>query len=648
MRWRRNLLIIFLVFTPILVTFVAATSVNASTSQEPRIIELTGEQFYWDPETVEVEVGETIIFRVIANDVAHGLYIDGFDITIEEGTVLPGQIKDVGPFVANRAGKFKIRCSVACGAMHPFMVADLIVKHKTFGNYPYLLVLGAIATTSVGSVAVLGKKSTYEPPKSIKDKGTDLLNLRVIGKPLEKLVRWRGFHYFLMVPSLFIFMIVILAGFFGNPMGGFNISIAVVWILWFAAVEVMVLLGSRLWCATCPLPSFGLWLSRRRTYTVREPRKDLSMGRTWPKKLRNMWIPTAAFMVMSLLSPWLVTQPFVSALLFTILIGTATVMHLVYGRERNFCLYVCPAGGYIGYHSAYSPLSVRSKDPAVCRKCNTKACMRGSPRGYGCPWKLYPGGNESNIYCGLDMECMKSCPHDNMTLKYQKFGKDMRAKIRTSSSEAWMGFTRFTLVIFYEFVLLGHIWWIKDWASMGVKFGANLATANLLIPTAGGFTNWIKWAILVISVVAVIVPAIFYAFAWSAHRVAGGQKGSVKKTFLAMSQSLSPFGLILWVAFALPLLFVNWAYPLRAFSDPFGWGWNLFGTGKLAWNPLFPDVIQLIQAVLVVIGLYIAIRTTHAIAFRLYDDYKKATTATAVMSIFHAAATVVFIWLLMG
>ena len=190
MRWRRNLLVLFLVFTPILVTYVAATSVTAATSQEPRIIELTGEQFFWDPEKIEVEVGETIIFRVTANDVAHGLYIDGFDIPTDEGTVLPGQIRDIGPFVANRAGKFKIRCAVACGAMHPFMVADLIVKDKTFGNYPYLLALGAIAATSVGAVVVLGKNKTYEPPKSTIDKGTDLLLSGYYGSQ-----QWRLWFY---------------------------------------------------------------------------------------------------------------------------------------------------------------------------------------------------------------------------------------------------------------------------------------------------------------------------------------------------------------------------------------------------------------------------------------------------------------------
>ncbi|MFQ6125019.1 MAG: hypothetical protein ACE5R6_10520 [Candidatus Heimdallarchaeota archaeon] len=641
MRWRRTALLIVLIIAPILLTIAAVTTVRTATSQEPRIIELIAYQFGWDPEKITVQVGETIIFRVTANDTAHGFYIDGKDIFLD---VFPFQVVDTEPILFDRPGKFKIRCSLPCGPLHPFMVADLIVEP----NYPFYIFIGSTMVLTVGSVLTLQKNSSSGSPMLTQDEGIDLLRLPIIGKALGRFLRWRGVYFFLVWPSLFIFMIVLLTGFFGNPMGGFNFAIAVVWILWFAAVEIMILLGGRIWCATCPLPAYGLWLTRRRTYSVREPRNELSLNKTWPKRLRNIWIPTLTFLGISLISPWLVTQPFISALLFLTLIIIAFVVHLVFGGERNFCRYICPAGAYIGYHSTYASLSVRSKDKSICKKCTTKACMRGSPRGYGCPWKLYPGGNESNTNCGLDFECLKSCPMDNMTLKLQKPGKDLTAKVRTNTSEAWMGFVRFSLVIFYEFVLLGPYFWIKDWASMGVKFGANLYTAHLLVPTAEGFVNWLKWAALTASVPLVIVPAIFFAFSWAAHRVAGGQHGATKRTFLAMTYTLAPYALFLWVAFALPLLFVSWAYPLRAFSDPFGWGWNIFGTATIPWRPLFPDLIPFVQAVLVFLGLIVAIRITHGIALRLFKAPKNATRATYIMSIFHMASTMVFIWLLMG
>lgn len=37
-------------------------------------------------------------------------------------------------------------------------------------------------------------------------------------------------------------------------------------------------------------------------------------------------------------------------------------------------------------------------------------------------------------------------------------------------------------------------------------------------------------------------------------------------------------GLLAWIAFSVPLIFVNGSYIISVISDPFGWGWNLFGT----------------------------------------------------------------------
>ena len=41
-------------------------------------------------------------------------------------------------FVADKVGKFRFRCSVACGTLHPFMIGELIVGP----NLPYLRAVG--------------------------------------------------------------------------------------------------------------------------------------------------------------------------------------------------------------------------------------------------------------------------------------------------------------------------------------------------------------------------------------------------------------------------------------------------------------------------------------------------------------------------
>ena len=483
-------------------------------------------------------------------------------------------------------------------------------------------------------------------------KDIDLLQVKGIGKPLKRILQWRGFHFTFIIANLFVFVIVLTAGFFGNPTGNLNFSIAVVWILWFAAVEFMILFGGRTWCTLCPLPAFGEWTARRKLVGVHKPKRWLSKDKKWPKKLNNMWVSALGFLGISLILPWLVTRPVVTGILFLLLIVFGFVFALIYSG-RFFCHSICPASSYIGYHSNASLFGVRARDKSVCEKHIAKECIRGGPKGYGCPWKLYPGGHKDNTYCGQCYECLKSCPLDNMTIKLRRPRTIVRdlvnvaVKAKGKYDEAWMGFTRFTLAIFYELVFFGPYWFLKDWGNMGVNFGANLPTIGLLTPTVGGFQNWLMWVLIVAGVALLIYPAVFYGFSWLAKRVAKDKTKSTKQVFLSFSYALVPYGLFLWLAFAITIVLVNWAYPLTAFSDPLGWGWDLLGM-KFTWMPIVPDLIPYFQAPLFLIGLTFAIVVTYNIAQKLFESQKKAMRATTVMTVLHVATALIFVWIIMG
>ena len=67
--------------------------------------------------------GDTVTVQLVSTDVVHGLYIDGYDISVEAD---PGQTATLR-FTADRSGSFRMRCNVTCGAMHPFMIGKLTV-----------------------------------------------------------------------------------------------------------------------------------------------------------------------------------------------------------------------------------------------------------------------------------------------------------------------------------------------------------------------------------------------------------------------------------------------------------------------------------------------------------------------------------------
>jgi heme/copper-type cytochrome/quinol oxidase subunit 2 len=88
-----------------------------------RTIRIDAGSFAYAPDTISVNSGDRVTIELVAHDVVHGLYIDGYDLNM---TADPGQTARLS-FVADRSGVFRFRCSVTCGALHPFMMGKLNV-----------------------------------------------------------------------------------------------------------------------------------------------------------------------------------------------------------------------------------------------------------------------------------------------------------------------------------------------------------------------------------------------------------------------------------------------------------------------------------------------------------------------------------------
>lgn len=84
---------------------------------------LDARQFAYSPSEIKVNAGDTVTIRLISTDVVHGLYVDGYNVSVEAD---PGQTATL-TFIADKPGSFRFRCNVTCGAMHPFMIGKLTV-----------------------------------------------------------------------------------------------------------------------------------------------------------------------------------------------------------------------------------------------------------------------------------------------------------------------------------------------------------------------------------------------------------------------------------------------------------------------------------------------------------------------------------------
>lgn len=91
---------------------------------EAHTLHINARTFAFDPGSIAIHRGDTVTIELEALDAVHGLYVDGYDVNL---VAEPGKSAST-TFVADKEGKFKFRCSVACGALHPFMIGELKVE----------------------------------------------------------------------------------------------------------------------------------------------------------------------------------------------------------------------------------------------------------------------------------------------------------------------------------------------------------------------------------------------------------------------------------------------------------------------------------------------------------------------------------------
>lgn len=94
-----------------------------SITPQNRTFEIDARQYAYSPSELLVNQGDTVTIRLASTDVVHGLYVDGYDISVEAD---PGQTA-THTFTADKAGSFRFRCNVTCGAMHPFMIGKITI-----------------------------------------------------------------------------------------------------------------------------------------------------------------------------------------------------------------------------------------------------------------------------------------------------------------------------------------------------------------------------------------------------------------------------------------------------------------------------------------------------------------------------------------
>lgn len=139
------------------------------TPPQTRSVTITARKYGYEPSVLRVNRGDRLHIRLVAADVTHGFYLEGYDLDAKARPQNPTfwvrrpsaagdahagseyeETQEID-FVANRAGKFRYRCSITCGYMHPFMQGELIVSP----NYLYSASVGLSLALAAGMLIIL-------------------------------------------------------------------------------------------------------------------------------------------------------------------------------------------------------------------------------------------------------------------------------------------------------------------------------------------------------------------------------------------------------------------------------------------------------------------------------------------------------------
>jgi heme/copper-type cytochrome/quinol oxidase subunit 2 len=125
---------------------------SPTVAPQERNFRIDARQFSYSPSELKVNPGDRVTIELVSNDVVHGLYVDGYDISVEAD---PGQTAKLA-FVANQHGSFRFRCNVTCGAMHPFMIGRLTVGT----NHWLYRSIGLAALAIVGVIVSIKQRAS--------------------------------------------------------------------------------------------------------------------------------------------------------------------------------------------------------------------------------------------------------------------------------------------------------------------------------------------------------------------------------------------------------------------------------------------------------------------------------------------------------
>ncbi len=489
----------------------------------------------------------------------------------------------------------------------------------------WLYVFGAGATVAL-SFVIVGIFVRRER------KGDDVPRLELLDTAVGRVIAHRYVLFLLRLLSVGIFIILILAGLFGvqdDPEK--NIIPTAVWVIWWVGLAFFSALIGDLWSLLNPWRIVAEWVAgaTRLLRPAAQPR-----NRELPAHA-SAWPAVFVFVVFAWAElVWPNRAIPASLSIAVILYSVATWIGMYFigieawlRRGEAFSI-------LYGLFARFARIELRVTTSAHCKACDNDVCQ----------------SNRSSD-CRDCATCFRRARPDERRIDLRPYGVGLLTKVVPSVS-----IMAFVLLVLSTVSFDGF----ADTPAWRAVFNAALAVPFIsALPNALGLTNASG---IITTAGIVLTPLIFFAvymgfctvIAALTRRAGPGELGGAPKQWSALSIgrvfifTLVPIAIAYHLAHFLSLFLIFGQQIIPLASDPFGYGWNLFGTADYQVDIAIVGArFAWIAAVIaIVIGHIVAVYLAHVMALRAFGDRAIALRSQYPMLVLMVGYTMISLWII--
>lgn len=488
----------------------------------------------------------------------------------------------------------------------------------------WLYLVGAGATVAVSFVIVgifVRKEREGEP----------MPRLELLDTPVGRVIAHRYALTSLRLLSVGIFVVVILAGFFGiQDTPEENILPTAVWVIWWVGLAFASALLGDLWSLLNPWRIVAEWVASaadRLGSGAPKSRPLPAHASVWPAVFVFLGFSWAELV-------WPDRAVPASLAIGVIFYSVATWAGMYYAGIETWLRRGEAFSILYSLFARFARVELRVTSSANCAACGKDTCQ----------------GNDAGI-CIDCPACFRRAKPDERRIDLRPYGVGLLTNAMPS-----MSVMAFVLLILATVSFDGF----ADTPAWQSIFQAALAVPFInALPNALGLNN----ASGIITTTGIILtPLIFFAFylgfcaliaALTRDAGTGELSGAPTKwSAMAIGRvfifTLVPIAIAYHLAHFLSLFLIFGQQIIPLISDPFGYGWNVFGTADYQADiALVGARFAWIAAVIaIVIGHIVAVYLAHVMALRAFGNHAAALRSQYPMLVLMVGYTMISLWIL--